>query len=219
MSNENEEIGIIEHISRVIDALLTLAPSRNLLIQFLDMLPMKLSEAKEIFNEIFKDSEMWEYLKEAFKIRVTKEGIVELETYDNWAKSFLESIRVFLMAIADPKLRAILTVLYGKGAKIPNLDREYFERKIEAVLGDDELKPKLLKILHAFVSHHVSTIYMDDLKKESELSDDELDAALYVLELYKIIKPRDSYSSRIELFSDTYLEYIKEYLRSEENEQ
>ncbi|MHA1609431.1 MAG: hypothetical protein ACTSUJ_05430 [Candidatus Njordarchaeales archaeon] len=218
MNNENERVDIVEHITWVIDALLSLAPSRNLLIQFLDMLPMKLSEAREIFSEIFEDAEIWEYLKEAFKIKVTEEGVVELENYNNWVKDFLETIRKFLKAIADPKLRAILTILSNKHMKIPNLDREYFERKIEVVLEDEELKPKLFKVLRTFVAHDTSIIYIDDLKKESGLSDDELEVALYILELYKIIKPRESYSSRLELFFDTYLDYIREYLLSEKDE-
>ena len=185
-------------------AILDLMPSQNLVSMFLSMLPLRYSDAKELFPEIVENKDLFEYLQKVFSLYV---GDI-IKVGPGLGQALCHLIDEFFKILSVPEKRALLTVLIGED--LGNLDRVFFKEKLDALMAsleNSDLKDAVLKILKIFVEKNVSGIWKENIE---DIPEEQLNLALDILYIYKIISEPNSY---IRLYRDSYLKYLQEELR------
>ncbi|KAA0002623.1 MAG: hypothetical protein FE044_02670, partial [Thermoplasmata archaeon] len=71
MPEINEEV-FKEHLNNLINALYALSPTRNYVLQFLEMLPRDYVKIVEAYPQLFKDEETRQKLKDILGVKISE---------------------------------------------------------------------------------------------------------------------------------------------------
>jgi hypothetical protein len=133
---EITEKEIKEHLNNLINALYALSPSRNYVLQLLNLLPNEYPKMVEAYPHLFKDQETRNRLKELLNIKCGEDITVEIgigktlkELSDRVLSEFFRSYRW------DENQKKLSKYL---GREMPNVIWEIWEQQIEmAILEPD----------------------------------------------------------------------------------
>jgi len=216
--SENLKERFEEDFKTLIKALYAIAPSRNIVSQLIMLLPLTEDDIKMLFPGIIDDPDYWEIAKTALGLKkITQYGtnkeIIECD-YSSLAKAISSFFEYAFKALQNTSTRSAISTIYGK--IISNLEREWIEARLKALLNNTDLSDIAKQILLLLVDKN--EIYIDDIKNYGI----DPNEAKYCIEILKKLKLIDtvSYGERLRIslpyhIKDRYRDQIIQILRGD----
>ena len=178
MPEINEEV-FKEHLNNLINALYALSPTRNYVLQFLEMLPRDYVKIVEAYPQLFKDEETRQKLKDILGVKISEN--VEIG-YGSIGKALSEISKTIREKFFDryywkefqPKLEKYLN------RKLPNVIEELWEQKIQMAISEPTYGDDIKKILFTMVKEGEGDYLKVDLSKMSEITGIEKKELLFI---------------------------------------
>jgi len=196
-----------EQLRNLIEALLSLVPSRNLISQLIMLLPQDEDTLRSMYPEL-ADRNFRDFLKVG----------VGLSYYDGrveYSGSSLSGVlRHFISQVFDvlnrPDVRAALSALTG--ITVPNVGEEWVRTRLETVseeVGEDVVR----RTLKALIAAGYDYKSFEELRNATSLDEETLRKALLMMETYKLIeKPSNEDKYRLTSDARSYMEFISEFV-------
>ena len=129
-----------EHMENLLDALVALSPSRNLIVQFMAMTPMDLPTMMDAYPELLRDEETRQALKTIFNMTFAEQvGRPEsgYSSSSSLGRNLLECLfgdhRIY-EDLEREEVRSSIAQILGKDVEeIPNPMKEWMELKLNGV--------------------------------------------------------------------------------------
>ena len=184
---QSREINVAEEMSKFINALSALLPSRNYFSQFLMMIPRDWPTMYDIYPEFLHPS-MREKIRVIFGLEYGVNLNYRVDGLGWYFKGFLEKLFIFL---DKPDIRKRISDLMGiSDEQLINPRKEWFEARLKGVLNGPN-GDKVGKILGTLINTKEPYLYWRskrDLASIHKLEIEELDNILRYALIFEIIR-------------------------------
>ncbi|HDI74700.1 MAG TPA: hypothetical protein ENF55_01950 [Thermoprotei archaeon] len=210
---EEKRIDPREEMENLVEALEVLLPSRNLISQLVMLLPLEHHRVRDMYPELVEDPDYWSLLCNALGLsRIERKGEVVYEpSYGSFSSKLRTIIDSLFELIRDNTKRALLSSAVGR--IVLNYEREWLDSRLEALLREENISKPVKKILRVLCEE--DSALPEEIKKKTELSDAELERALYVLKEFKLIEKTYDRKLKLESRVAYYKHRIIEVIMSE----
>ena len=148
---------IKEHMENLLNALVALSPSRNLIVQFLAMTPMDLPTMMDAYPELLRDEETRRALKTIFNITFAEQvKRPESSSYGSSSSmgytllNCLFSGRAIYEDLKREDVRSSIAQIIGKDVEeIPNPKKEWMELRLNGVSMEPTYGNDAVRVLKA----------------------------------------------------------------------
>ena len=187
-----------EHMENLLNALVALSPSRNLVVQFLAMTPMDLPTMMDAYPELLRDEDTRQALKTIFNVTFA-ERVTRPES-SSWTSSIgynlLECLfggRGFYKDLEREEVRSSIAQIIGKDVEeIPNPRKEWMELKLNGVsmeptYGNDAVRVlKTVKRVCENSDRYMATI--STIANESGIEEESIHRVCSPLIKYQLVE-------------------------------
>lgn len=138
-----------EHLNNLIDAIYALSPTRNYVLQLLELLPRDYPKLAEAYPELFKDEKTRQKLKDIFGLRIG-ENVEVGSGLGSSLKAISNNIRSNIFSSYNwkelqPKLKEYLN------RELPNVIAELCEHKLKIAVAEPTYGEDIKKVLTTMV--------------------------------------------------------------------
>lgn len=188
-----------EHIENLLNALVALSPSRNLIVQFMAMTPMDLPTMMDAYPELLRDEETRQALKTIFNITFAEQVGRPESGYGSSSSighNLLECLfgdYGFYKDLERGAVRSSIAQILGKDVEeIPNPRKEWMELKLNGVsmeptYGTDAVRVlKAMKKIHEYSGSYRATI--STIASESGIEEGRIHRVCNLLTKYQLVK-------------------------------
>lgn len=214
-----------EHMENLLNALVALSPSRNLVVQFLAMTPMDLPTMMDAYPELLRDEETRQALKTIFNVTFGEQ--VERPRSSGSSSIGYELLEClfgnygFYKDLERDDVRSSIAQLLGKDVEeIPNPKKEWMELKLNGVsmeptYGNDAVRVlKTVKRVCENSDRYMATISM--IANESGIEEGRIHRVCSLLTKYQLVEktevPEELNGERIEKEGIKFSDYLVGYV-------
>ena len=149
---EITEEDIKGHLNNIVNAIYALLPTRNYVLQLLELLPRDYVKMIDAYPELFKDKEVRDRLKDVFGIKIGE----NVEIKDWGVAYFFHKISNEILKFSDDsdwmKARQKLSEYLGRDLEdLPDAKDELWEQRIQMALSEPAYGKDCEKILRTMV--------------------------------------------------------------------
>jgi hypothetical protein len=199
-----------KQLLNLVNSLIAIAPSRNLITQFLYVLRMNGSVDYGILEDAYPNIVKNEYIREniskAFGVSFTDKITLEHGKYGYFLTDFIEKVfQLFENSEFRSKIGNLLRDEYEEG--IPNLAREWLEVRLKGLSSDPTYGSNALRVLKEIM--RVGRTKTEELEKTLNVERGTLIQCLSLLDLYKVINKDYNGSYRPSEFLKRYADVLE----------
>ena len=204
----SQEISVKEDFKNLVRAIYALMPSRNMVSQLIMLLPLREEALEELFPEVTEDVEYWEIFKAALGLRKDYNKNIDASSYGTMAGALKEFISRIFDFLSDAKNRAAISSLLGE--LIPNVEREWLEVRVKAILKNPSIGDTARKVLMLLTENPDTNI--KELSSKLNLKEQEIKRCIYALSNLKLVEVNGENISLSYQVKNKYIPYIKKLL-------
>lgn len=215
-----------EHMENLLNALVALSPSRNLVVQFLAMTPMDLPTMMDTYPELLRDEETRQVLKTIFNVTFGEQvGRPEsgYSSSSSLGRNLLECLfgdhRIYEDLEREDVRSSIARILEKDVEEIPNPRKEWMELKLNGVsmeptYGNDAVR--VLKAMKRIYEHGDSSrAAISTIASESGIEEDRIHRVCSLLTKYQLVEKtevtEELNGEEIEKEAITFVGYLSDY--------
>lgn len=151
--NKITEEDIKEHLNNLVNALYALSPTRNYVLQLLELLPRDYPKMVDAYPELFKDEEVRNRLKDVFGIRISENVEVGSELANKlWAISEYVQNQFFDSYNWGERQKKLSECLGRDLDDLPNIVDELWEQRIQMAIAEPMYGASCEKIFRTMVN-------------------------------------------------------------------
>lgn len=209
MENQ-KKASIKEDLKTLIKAIYALMPSRNIVSQLIMLLPLREENIEELFPEAIEDIEYWDIFRTGLGLSKSYRGDIEVYSYSTLAGILKDFINRVFEVLRDERSRAAISSLLGE--IVPNMEREWLDVRVKAVLRNPAISNVAKKILMLLVE--TQNVNIKELSRKLNISENDVKQCIYVLRNLKLIDiSGDNVSLSLPYgIRERYISYIKKLL-------
>ncbi len=149
---EITEEDIKEHLNNLVNALYALSPTRNYVLQLLELLPRDYPKMVDAYPGLFKDEEVRNRLKDVFGIRIGENVVVGSGLAEVLHEISEKVMSRFFDSHYWPEYQKKLSEYLGRDLDdLPNAVDELWEQRIQMAISEPMYGTDCEKILRAMV--------------------------------------------------------------------
>jgi hypothetical protein len=215
-----------EHMENLLNALVALSPSRNLIVQFMAMTPMDLPTMMDAYPELLRDEETRQALKTIFNVTFAEQVGRPESGYDSSSIGYelrecLFGSYGFYKDLERADVRSSIAQILGKDVEeIPNPKKEWMELKLngismEPTYGTDAVRVlKTVKRICENSDRYMATI--STIANESGIEEERIHRVCSLLTKYQLVEktevPEELNGERIEKEGIKFSDYLVGYV-------
>ena len=215
-----------EHMENLLNALVALSPSRNLIVQFMAMTPMDLPTMMDAYPELLRDEETRQALKTIFNVTFGEQVGRPNTGYDSSSIGYelLECLfgnYGFYKDLERDEVRSSIAQILGKDVEeIPNPRKEWMELKLNGVsmeptYGNDAVR--VLKAMKRIYEHGDSSrAAISTIASESGIEEERIHRVCNLLTKYGLVKKtaitEELNGEKIEKEAMQFAGYLSDYV-------
>lgn len=167
--DEITEEDIKEHLNNLVNALYALSPTRNYVLQLLELLPRDYPKMVDAYPELFKDEEVRDRLKEILGIRISENVEVGSGLAENINAISKNVLSQFFASYKWEETQKKLSEYLGRDLDdLPNVIDELWEQRVQMAISEPMYGANCEKILKMMVKKLEDKEYVIDISTVME---------------------------------------------------
>lgn len=187
-----------EHMENLLNALVALSPSRNVIVQFMAMTPMDLPTMMDVYPELLRDEETRQALKTIFNIKFAEQVGRPESGYSSSSIGYelLECLfgsYGFYKDLEREEVRSSIAQILGKDVEeIPNPRKEWMELKLNGVSMEPTYGTDAVRVLKAMKRIHEHSgsyrVAISTIANESGIEEEQIHRVCSLLTKYQLVE-------------------------------